>query len=102
MGGQSFVQSLKKENIKFGFMVCKIWPLNFASMAIKFGLSEVVITIEEKDPKNSYHSYTTMQTNNNGDEAKIATILLNIARTFQGIAIVTPTKTKCPSSPTPY
>ncbi len=43
-----------------------------------------------------------MQTNDNEDEDKITTKLLNIARTFQGVAIVTPTKTKCPSSPTPH
>jgi len=94
-------QSLKKENIKFGFKVCKIWPLNFASMAKKFVPSEVFTTMEEEDPRNSYHSYTTMQTNDNEDETKTTTKLLNIARTFQGVAIVTPTKIKCPFSPTP-
>jgi hypothetical protein len=70
-------------------------------MARKFGPSEVFTATEEEDLKNSYHSYTTLQTNDNEDEAKIATKLLNIAKTFQGIAIVTPTKTKCPSSPAP-
>jgi len=94
-------QSLKKENIKFGFKVCKFWPLNSTSMATKFSPSEVFIAIEEKDLKNSYHSYTTMQTNDNEDEAKTTTKLLNIARTFQGVVIVIPTKTKCTSSPTP-
>ncbi len=95
-------QSLKKENIKFGFKVCKIWPLNSISMARKFGPSEVFTTTKEKDPRNSYHSYTTVQTNDNEDEAKTTTKLLNITKTFQGVVIVTPTKTKCPFSPTPH
>jgi hypothetical protein len=42
-------QSLKKENIKLGFRVYKIWPLNSIAMAIKFGPSEVFTIIEEKD-----------------------------------------------------
>jgi hypothetical protein len=70
-------------------------------MARKFGPSEVFIATKE-DLINSYHSYTTLQTNDNEDEAKTTTKLLNIARTFQGVAIVTPTKTKCPFSPTPH
>jgi hypothetical protein len=95
-------QYLKKENIKFGFSVFTIWPLNSTSMAKKFGPSEVFIVTEEEDLRNSYHSYTIMQTNNNEDGIKTTTKLLNIARTFQGIVAVTPTKTKCPSSPTPH
>jgi len=71
-------------------------------MAIKFGPSKVFNAIEEKDPRNSYHSYTTMQTNDNENEVETTTNLLNIARTFQGVTMVTPTKTKCPSSPTPH
>lgn len=42
-------QSLKKENIKLGFRVYKILPLNSIAMAIKFGPSEVFTIIEEKD-----------------------------------------------------
>jgi hypothetical protein len=42
-------QSLKKENIKFGFRVYEIWPLNFIAMAIKFGPSEVFTTVKEED-----------------------------------------------------
>jgi hypothetical protein len=34
-------QSLKKENMKSGFSVCRIWPLNSIDMAKKFGPSEV-------------------------------------------------------------
>jgi len=71
-------------------------------MATKFSPSEVFIAIKEKDLKNSYYSYTTVKTNNNEDEAKTTTKLLSIARTFQGVVIITPTKTKCTSSPTPH
>ncbi len=49
-------QCLKKQNIKFGFMVCKIWPLNFATMAGKFSLNEVFTITKEEDHGNSYHS----------------------------------------------
>lgn len=51
-------QSLKKQNIKFGFKVCKIWPLNFATMARKFGPNEVFTLAKEENPGNSYHSNT--------------------------------------------
>jgi hypothetical protein len=52
-------------------------------MVIKFGLSEVVTTIEEDDLGNSNHLDTRMQTNNSEDETKAPTKLLNIARTFK-------------------
>jgi hypothetical protein len=41
MGGQSFARIFEKKNMKSGSKVCKIWPLNFIAMAIKFGPSEV-------------------------------------------------------------
>jgi len=47
MGGQSFATIFEKKNIKFGFRVYKIWPLNYVAMAIKFGPSEVFTTVEE-------------------------------------------------------
>ncbi len=39
----------------------------------KFGPSEVFTTAEEDDPGNSYHLDTIVQTNDNEDEAKVAT-----------------------------
>jgi hypothetical protein len=42
-------------------------------MTGKFGPSEVFTIVEEKDLGNSYHSDTIVQTNDNEDEAKIAT-----------------------------
>ncbi len=73
-------QSLKKENIKFGFRVYEIWPLNSIAMAIKF---EVFTIVEEEDLGNSNHLDKTLQTNNSEDEVKAPTELLNIARTFK-------------------
>jgi hypothetical protein len=73
----------EKKNIKFGFRVFKIWPLNSVAMATKFIPSEVFTTIEEEDLGNSNHLDTTMQTNNSEDETKAPTKLLNIARTFK-------------------
>ncbi len=70
-------------------------------MAGKFGPNEVFIIAEEEDPINLYHSNTIMQTNDNEDEVEVATKLLNIARTFQGVSIIIPTRAECPSSPTP-
>jgi hypothetical protein len=52
-------------------------------MDIKFGPSEVFTIVEEKDLRNSNHLNITMQTNNNEDEAKAPTKLLNITRTFK-------------------
>jgi hypothetical protein len=91
-------QSLKKENIKFGFRVCEIWPINYVAMTIKFGPNEVFAIVEEEDFKNSNHLDTTMETNNSEDEGKALTKLLNIAR----IVIVSPTRVECPFSPTPH
>jgi hypothetical protein len=71
-------------------------------MAIKFGPNEVFTTVGEEDLGNSNHLDPTMQTDNSEDEAKAPTKLLNITRTFQGIAIVTPTRVECPFSPTPH
>jgi hypothetical protein len=42
-------------------------------MIRKFGLSEVFTTVEEEDPRNSYHSYAIIQTNDNEDEDEVAT-----------------------------
>jgi nitrate reductase NapE component len=66
-------QSLKKENIKFGFRVYEIWPLNSIAMVTKFGPSEVFTIVEEEDLGNSNHLDTTMQTNNSEDEIKAPT-----------------------------
>jgi hypothetical protein len=41
-------QPLKKENMKLGFKVSRIWPLNLTTMVGKFGLSDVFIVIEER------------------------------------------------------
>jgi nitrate reductase NapE component len=42
MGGQSFAIIFgNKKNMKFGFKVCRIWPLNSIAMAGKFGPNEV-------------------------------------------------------------
>jgi nitrate reductase NapE component len=34
-------KSLEKKNMKFGFKVCRIWPLNSIAMVGKFGPNEV-------------------------------------------------------------
>jgi hypothetical protein len=39
----------------------------------KFGLNEVFTTVEEKDPRNSYHLDTIVQTNDNEDKIEVAT-----------------------------
>lgn len=56
-------QCLKKQNIKFGFRVCRIWPLNFVGMVGKFGPNEVFTATKEEDLGNSYHLNTIVQTN---------------------------------------
>jgi hypothetical protein len=43
-----FEHSLKKENITLGFKICRIWPLNFISMARKFGPNELLITLKKR------------------------------------------------------
>ncbi len=94
-------QSLKKQNMKFGFKFCKIWPLNSIAMAEKFGPSEISLQQKERDLGNSYHSNTTMQTSDNENEAETTTYLLNIVENFQGIVIVTHTIDRWFFSPTP-
>jgi nitrate reductase NapE component len=42
-------QFLKKENIKLGFKVCGIWPLNLIAMVGKFGLIEMFIAINKEE-----------------------------------------------------
>ncbi len=51
---KAFLQSLKKEIVKLGFKVCKIWPLNLVAMVGKFGLNKVFITIEKARVENAY------------------------------------------------
>jgi hypothetical protein len=51
---KALLQYLKKETIKLGFRVYKIWPLNPATMVGKFGLSEVFIGAKEEGAKNAY------------------------------------------------
>jgi len=80
---EALQQSLKNENIKFGFKVCEIRSLNSMATAINFGPNEVFIIVEEKDLGNSNHLNTTMQTNNSEDEVKTPTKLLNIAKTLK-------------------
>jgi len=48
MGGQGFVALFEKETIKLEFRVCRIWPLNLATMVGKFGSSEVFIVAKEE------------------------------------------------------
>jgi len=43
-----------------------------------------------------------MQTCDSEDEVEVAINLFNIARTFQGVAIVICTKVECPSSSIPH
>jgi hypothetical protein len=69
-------QSLKKENIKLGFRVYGIWPLNPSTMVGKFGPSDVFNTTKEEEHELSYHSDATYEFNNS--EVKVATKLLNI------------------------
>jgi hypothetical protein len=51
---KALLESLKKETIKVGFKVCKIWPLNLVVMVGKFGPNEVFIATRKKGIKNSY------------------------------------------------
>jgi len=50
-------------------------------MVGKFGMNEVFIIAKEEGIENAYQS-NTMNSNNNGYEAKVAIDLLNIAITF--------------------
>jgi hypothetical protein len=45
---------LIKEAIKSRFRVCRIWPLNLATMVGKFALSEVFTIVKEEGAENAY------------------------------------------------
>jgi hypothetical protein len=90
-------QPLKKENMKLGFKVSRIWPLNLTTMVGKFGPSDVFTIIEKEEHEVTYHSNAIYESNNN--ETKAATKLLNITRTFQAKF---PTILHCPPSPMPH
>jgi len=62
---------LKKENMKLGFKVYRIWPLNLVAMVGKFGPSDVFTTVEEEEHELSCHSNLKDEFNNN--EAKVIT-----------------------------
>jgi hypothetical protein len=89
-------QSLKKENIKLGFRVFGIWPLNFTTMVRKINLNDEFITTIEEEHELSYHSNAANDFSNNAIE--VAIMLLNIAGTFQAKI---PTTLDCPLSPMP-
>jgi hypothetical protein len=42
-------QSLKKENIKLGFRVFGIWPLNLTTVVGKIGLGDVFTRVKEEE-----------------------------------------------------
>jgi hypothetical protein len=48
---KALLQSLKKEIIKSGLKVCKIWSLNLTTMVGKFGPNEVFITTKKEEEK---------------------------------------------------
>jgi hypothetical protein len=68
-------------------------------MVGKFGLNQVFIVVEEEGTKIAYQSHVTNSTNN-GDEAEVATDLLNITNTFQAIPNPIPTTSTNASKPT--
>lgn len=52
-------QSPTKQNIKFGFKVCGIWPLNLKAMEHKTKLSNIYITLitsENEEGEKDYNS----------------------------------------------
>ncbi len=80
--------------MKFGHWILLPWPQVWSN--------KVFTIVEEEDHGNSYHLDVTMQTCDNEDEVEVAINLFNIARTFQGVAIVICTKVECPSSSIPH
>jgi hypothetical protein len=89
---------LIKEAIKSRFMVCRIWPLNLATMVGKFALSEVFTIVKEEGVENAYQSNAT-NFSNSGDKVEVAIDLLNITNIFQAIPNLAPTTSTNASEP---
>jgi hypothetical protein len=92
MGGQGIIViGEKNKTIKVGFMVYNIWPLNHVQLWLE-SLVLVRCSLQQKRKEQKMHTNQMQQeSNNNGDEAKVATNLLNIVGTFQAVFAPTPT-----------